>query len=123
MHELWKFKQPYNVNAAASVAGIASLRHADRIEAVIEKLKAERSRLYALLEPFEGIETVPGSQANFILCRILGRDARDLKLALEHRGILVRHYDKPVLSNCIRVSVGRPEHTGALIDALRMEAG
>ena len=123
MHELWKFKQPYNVNAAASVAGIASLRHADRIEAVIEKLKAERSRLYALLEPFEGIETVPGSQANFILCRILGRDARDLKLALEHRGILVRHYDKPGLSKCIRVSVGRPEHTGALIDALRMEAG
>ena len=51
MHELWKFKQPYNVNAAASVAGIASLRNADQIEAVVEKLKAERSRLYALLAP------------------------------------------------------------------------
>ena len=121
MCELWKFKQPYNVNVAASVAGIASLRHADRIEAVVEKLKAERSRLYERLAPLPGIEAVTGSQANFILCRVLRRNARDLKLALERRGILVRHYDKPGLDNCIRISVGRPEHTDAIIDALREE--
>ena len=119
MHELLKFKQPYNVNAAASVAGIASLRNAEQIEAVVEKLKAERSRLYARLEALPRIEAVPGSQANFILCRVLGRPARDLKLALERGGILVRHYDKPRLEGCIRISVGRPEHTDALIDALR----
>ena len=118
MHELWKFKQPYNVNAAASVAGIASLRHADRIAAVVEALKAERSRLYEMLAPLPGVEAIPGSQANFILCRITRRNARDLKLALERRGILVRHYDKPGLDDCIRISVGRPEHTDALIDAL-----
>ena len=123
MRELWKFKQPYNVNVAASVAGIASLRHADRIEAVVEKLKAERSRLYDMLAPLPGIEAVPGSQANFILCRITRRNARDLKLALERRGILVRHYDKPGLDSCIRISVGRPEHTDALVGALRAEAG
>ena len=119
MHELLKFKQPYNVNVAASVAGIASLRNADQIETVVEKLKAERTRLYALLDALPQIEAVPGSQANFILCRVLGRDARDLKLALERVGILVRHYDKPGLEGCIRISVGRPEHTDALIGALR----
>ena len=119
MDELWKFKQPYNVNAAASVAGIASLRNVDQIEAVVEKLKVERSRLYALLEALPGIEAIPGSQANFILCKVLGRNARDLKLALESGGILVRHYDKRGLRGCIRISVGRPEHTDALIGALR----
>lgn len=119
MHELWKFKQPYNVNAAASVAGIASLCNADQIDAVVEKLKAERSRLYARLEELPGFEAVPGSQANFILCRVLERNARKLKLALESGGILVRHYDKPGLEGCIRISVGRPEHTDALIGALR----
>ena len=123
MQELWKFKQPYNVNVAASVAGIASLRHADRIAAVVATLKAERSRLYEMLASLPGIEAVPGSQANFILCRVLGRDARDLKLALERRGVLVRYYDKPGLDNCIRISVGRPEHTDALIGALRAEDG
>ena len=119
MRELLKFKQPYNVNVAASVAGLASLRNAGRIEAVVRKLKAERTRLYGLLEPLPGIEAVPGSQGNFILCRVVGRDARDLKLALERGGILVRHYDKPGLEGCIRISVGRPEHTDALIGALR----
>ena len=119
MQELLKFKQPYNVNVAASVAGIASLRDTRRIEAVVGKLKAERTRLYALLEPLPGIEAVPGSQGNFILCRILGRDARDVKLSLERDGILVRHYHKPGLEGCIRISVGRPEHTDALIGALR----
>ena len=119
MHELWKFKQPYNVNAAASVAGIASLRNAEQIDAVVEKLKAERSRLYTLLEPLSELDAILGSQANFILCRVVRRDARDLKLALECRGILVRHYDKRGLENCIRISVGRPEHTDALIGALR----
>ena len=119
MRELWKFKQPYNVNAAASVAGIASLRNAEQIEAVVEKLKAERSRLYSLLGTLPGIEAVPGSQGNFILCRVVRRDARDLKLALERIGVLVRHYDKPGLAGCIRISVGRPEHTDALIGALR----
>ena len=123
MQELWKFKQPYNVNVAASVAGIASLRHADRIAAVVATLKAERSRLYEMLASLPGIEAVPGSQANFILCRVVRRNARDLKLSLERRGILVRHYDKPGLDNCIRISVGRPEHTDALIGALRKEDG
>ena len=118
MRELLKFKQPYNVNVAASVAGIASLRNAGQIDAVVEKLKSERARLYARLDALPGVEAVPGSQANFILCRVLGGDARGLKLALERGGILVRHYDKPGLEGCIRISVGRPEHTDALIDAL-----
>ena len=58
MEELWKFKQPYNVNAAASVAGVASLRSAGRIAAVVEMLKAERSRLYAQLARLPRIEAV-----------------------------------------------------------------
>ena len=119
MHELLKFKQPYNVNVAASVAGVASLRSVDQIEAVVGKLKSERARLYALLDALPAIEAVRGSQGNFILCRVRGQDARDLKLALERVGILVRHYDKPGLEGCIRISVGRPEHTDALLGALR----
>ena len=122
MRALWKFKQPYNVNAAASVAGVASLARADQIEAVVGKLKAERARLYALLGTVPWIEPIPDSQGNFVLCRVLGRSARDLKLALARAGILVRHYDKRGLEGCIRISVGRPEHTDALVDALRSMA-
>jgi histidinol-phosphate aminotransferase len=48
-----------------------------------------------------------------------GRDARALKdtLAQEH-GIMLRHYSKRELSNFIRISVGLPEHTDKLLEAL-----
>ena len=59
------------------------------------------------------------SQSNFVLCRVLDRDARQLKLALEQHGVLVRYFDKPGLRDCIRISVGKPEQTEALIEALQ----
>jgi len=119
MPTLWKFKQPYNVNVAASVAGLASLRHTDQILAVVEKLKAERDRLYAELSAVPYLRPYP-SEANFILCRVEGRDAGELKQGLERQGILVRYYNKPGLDNCIRISVGRPEQTDRLLAVLRM---
>ena len=118
MPYLWKFKQPYNVNVAASVAGLASLRHTDQIVAVVEKLKSERDRLYAELTALPYLRPYP-SEANFVLCRVEGRDAAELKQTLERQGILVRYYNKPGLDNCIRISVGRPEQTDRLLEALK----
>ena len=118
MAALWKFKQPYNVNVAAAVAGIASLRHVEQIMAVVETLKAERRRLFAALQTIPYLQPQP-SQANFILCKVVGRNARELKGALEQQGILVRYYNKTGLDNCIRISVGRPDQTDRLLTGLR----
>ncbi|MEZ4867977.1 MAG: histidinol-phosphate transaminase [Caldilineaceae bacterium] len=118
MQALWKFKQPYNVNVAASVAGLASLQHVDQILAIVEKIKAERNRLFAALQTIPYLQTYP-TQANFILCRVIARDARSLKQTLEQQGILVRYYNKPGLDNCIRISVGRPEQSDRLMRALQ----
>jgi histidinol-phosphate aminotransferase len=46
------------------------------------------------------------------------RDARELKQMLEARGVLVRYFDKPGLRDCIRISVGTPEQSDALIASL-----
>lgn len=118
MAALWKFKQPYNVNVAASVAGLASLRYVAEIMAVVERLKTERNRLFALLQTIPYLHPYP-TQANFILCRVVERDARGLKQSLEQQGILVRYYNKPGLDNCIRISVGRPEQTDRLMTVLQ----
>jgi histidinol-phosphate aminotransferase len=118
MQQLWKFKQPYNVNVAASVAGIASLRHVDQILSVVDKIKAERDRLFTELQQVPFLRPHP-TQSNFILCDVTGRSGAEVKQALEQQGILVRHYQKPGLENCIRISVGRPEQTDRLLDALR----
>jgi histidinol-phosphate aminotransferase len=107
MDELWKFKQPYNVNVAATVAGLASLRDLAHLRATVEKLKAERQRLLTLLMTIPYLTPQP-SEANFVLCSVIGREAKMVKLALEQQGILVRYYNKPGLDNCIRISVGLP---------------
>lgn len=117
MDELWKFKQPYNVNVAASVAGLASLRHVDQIRDVVDRLKGERQRLFAELQRVPYLRPFP-SEANFVLCDVSGRNAKELKLLLEREGILVRHYSKPGLQNCIRISVGRPDQTARLLETL-----
>ncbi len=41
-----------------------------------------------------------------------------LKDALEARGILVRHYNKPGLHNCIRISVGSDDSLPRLLHEL-----
>ena len=118
MAQLWKFKQPYNVNAAASVAGLASLRNVQDIEHASEKIRTERDRLYAHLTSVSCLEPW-ASEANFILCKVHGRSALQLKQHLELHGVMVRHYSSPRLEDCIRISVGRPEHTDRLMEVLR----
>ena len=115
---IWRIKQPYNVNVAASQAAIASLQDVDTLLANVERLRAERSRLFNALSELDGLKPYP-SQANFILCRVTGRDALELKRALEREGVLARYFDKPGLRDCIRVSVGRPQDTDVLMEALK----
>lgn len=118
IEQLWKIKPPYNVNVAGSRAAGASLADRAYLLDNVEKLRAERARLYPALAGFDFLQPVPGSQSNFILCRVIGRDAHRLKLDLEQQGVLVRHFAKPGVENCVRISVGRPQDTDSLIAAL-----
>ncbi len=118
MPHLWKIKPPYNVSVAAEAAALAVLAEPDELAARTRLIIAERERLYRLLQAIPWLEPYP-SQANFVLTRVLGRDAKALQAALARRGILVRHFATPRLQDHIRISVGKPEHTDALIFALQ----
>ncbi len=117
MHTLWKSKQPYNVNVAASVAAQVSLEHTHELAKIVRLLKQERARLYAALQEIPYLIPYP-TQSNFILCQVIGRNAAELKsrLAQEH-GVFIRYFNKPGLRDHIRISVGRPEDTDALVEA------
>lgn len=115
---LWKIKQPYNVNVAASIAALAALQDPAWMQEKVRLLVAERNRMSAALQEIGYLEPYP-SMANFILCKVNGRSAHQLKLDLEQQGILVRYFNKPGLDNCIRISAGRPEDTDRLIETLR----
>ncbi len=114
---LRKIKQPYNVSVAASTAAIVSLEHAEELHVIVRHLIAERERLYAALREIPFLQPYP-SRANFILCRAIGRDAQALQADLARAGILVRYFNKPGLTDHIRISVGKAEHTDALLAAL-----
>ena len=114
---LWKIKQPYNVNVAAQIAALASLEDLDYLRTNITRIVSERGRVLTELQQLPWLHAYD-SQANFILCRILDGDALQLKRALERQGILIRHYSKPILRDCIRLSIGTPGQNDALLAAL-----
>jgi histidinol-phosphate aminotransferase len=115
---MWKIKQPYNINVAASLAALAALEDRDWLQEKVALIVQERERMVTELACIDWLQPYP-SHSNFILFRVLGRDARQLKLDLEQHGILVRYFKKPGLDNCIRISAGRPADTDRLITALQ----
>lgn len=122
MPTLWKTKQPYNVNVAASVAAQVSLEHVDELTKVVEQLRAERARLFSALQDVPYLNPYP-TQSNFILCQIHGQDAAELKMRLAQKhGIFIRYFNKPGLRDHIRISVGRPQDTDAVVNALNQES-
>jgi histidinol-phosphate aminotransferase len=118
MPHLWKIKQPYNVSVAASAAAVAALGDQSYLGRTVARIVDERERLRQALAEIPYLHPYP-SQANFVLCRVQDRDARQLKLALEAEGILVRYFDKPRLRDHIRISAGKPEQIDALLSVLR----
>ncbi len=120
---MWKSKQPYNINVAASVAAQVSLKNVDDLAKVVELLKSERNGLLAELEKIPFLKPYP-TQSNFILCKVVGRDAAELKAQLAQKhGVFIRYFNKPGLRDHVRISVGRPKDTNALLNALKTELG
>jgi len=115
---LHAIRDPYNVNAAAVVAVKASLKQLPYLMRNVRKIVDERDRLYAELKRFTWISPYP-SQANFILCRISGRQAGAVQQRLEEKGILTRHFSGALLENSIRFSVGTPQQNDILLNALK----
>ncbi|MCP4537443.1 MAG: histidinol-phosphate transaminase [Chloroflexi bacterium] len=115
---LWKIKQPYNVTIAGSITAIAALQDIEWLTDKVALITQERERFWRLLDDVSYLCPYP-SQSNFILCRVIERDAYELKLALEGEGILIRYYRTARLSDHVRFTVGKPEQTDAVIAALR----
>ena len=114
---LLRIKPPYNVNAAAQVAALESLKDLDYLQGTVKAIVAERRRLFDKLADSPKLRPWP-SEANFILCSVVDHDAESLYRQLKRQGILIRYFNNPLLKNYIRISVGKPEHTDAVVAAL-----
>lgn len=114
---LWRVKPPYTVNVLAQAAAMASLDDRAYLMENVGKLVAERERLAKALAELDYLHIYP-SEANYLYVRFKRGDAQAVKKELERRGIFVRYYDEEYLRGGFRITIGKPEHTGALLSAL-----
>jgi histidinol-phosphate aminotransferase len=112
-----RVKSPYNLNVAGQVAALASLEDVATLRERVQAIVDERGRLLRGLAGLPFLRPYP-SEANFILCRAIDLSARDVWECLRQHGIFVRYYDTSPIEDCIRISVGKPEHSERLLSAL-----
>ncbi|WP_375191663.1 histidinol-phosphate transaminase [Marinobacter sp.] len=81
-----------------------------------EGVISERERVTAALENL-GFEVLP-SKANFIFARHKEQSGEALARGLREQGIIVRHFNKPRISDFLRITIGTSDQNDALINDL-----
>jgi histidinol-phosphate aminotransferase len=116
--EFDKVRPPYNVSVLDEAAAEFALEHLEVLEAQAAALRGDRERLLAALAALPGVRPFP-SRANFVLARV--PDAPGVHAAMRARGVLVKDVSRmhPLLSGCLRLTVGTPQENAAMLEALR----
>jgi histidinol-phosphate aminotransferase len=116
--ELCRVRQPYSVDSFSALAGVAVLNAADEIAARTAEARLERARVARALAGCPGVR-VYRSEANFILFEVAGAHGIWRRLYDDY-GILLRDFSQaPLLTDCLRVSIGTPEENDGFLEALR----
>jgi len=122
---LSKTKDSYNVDAIAQVLGTAALEDTQTAAKSWEAVRHERSALDLALTAM-GLRCSP-SQANFLLASVPagGRwpGAEKIYRSLMNQHIFVRWFDQDGLRDKLRISIGAPEQSRQLVEALRRIGG
>lgn len=117
IHEMMKVKDSYNVDAVAMIAAAAAIQDQEYAREKWEQIKSERERVTAELVQL-GWSVLP-SRANFILARAPDGRGREAYLGLKAQGILVRYFDRPGLTDKIRITIGQSHENNALLGGIR----
>jgi histidinol-phosphate aminotransferase len=120
MH-LEKLRLPYNIGIVTQLMAEKVLQHQEVLVRQAEAIKIERGILSKRLLALSGIQVFP-TDANFILFRTTRRHATQVFEGLKERGILIKNLDgsHPLLENCLRVTVGKPEENAQFVAALEV---
>ncbi len=116
---LERIRSPFNVNAPAQAAALASLQDKDFIARSIDHVLVWRPWLVQQLGGL-GLETWP-SAANFVLVRFPetpGKTAKDAEAYLASHGYLVRGTTGYDLPDSLRITIGKEAENRGLIEVL-----
>ena len=108
---------PYNISRFSLLAGQATVEDEAYFYrccgTIIENRAYTESALRAL-----GFEVLP-SLANFVFARFPTVSGAALYAALKKRGVLVRHFDDPQITDYLRITIGSLSDMQALTEQLR----
>ena len=106
----------YPLDKLAQVGATASVLDVDYFEQTRQQVIDLRTSLTAELTAL-GHKVLP-SHANFVFVRPKDGNASAVASALREQGIIVRHFDKPRISEYLRITIGTAEQNQRLIEAL-----
>ena len=115
--EIDKVRPPYNISVLNYECALFALEHQDVFAAQAQDVVAQRAVLFDTLSALPGVKAWR-SDANMILIRV--PDAALAFEGLRNRKVLVKNISKmhPMLTNCLRLTVGTAEENVQLLVAL-----
>ena len=108
---------PYNVNRMTMAAGVGALEDCEYFSENCKKIIENREWTERELSSL-GF-TYLDSKANFIFAKSDKIDGKALYLALKEKGVLVRHFDAPRISDYNRITIGNAEEMQILVDKIK----
>jgi histidinol-phosphate aminotransferase len=112
---LRKIKMQFNVTSPSQAAALAALQDEGYLASTLDAVARERVRMSEGIATL-GLKPFP-TAANFVSTR-LERPAVETEEEFKKRGILIRGWRDPEFLHEIRITVGLPEDTDAVLTAL-----
>ena len=108
---------PYNINSLTAAAGIAVLNDNDYYMNNCKIIAKNREFTENALKSV-GFTVLP-SKANFLFARTDKADGETLYLKLKQKGVLVRHFNNPLIADYNRITIGTKEQMTVLIEKIK----
>ena len=112
-----KVMMPYHINTLSLITAQVVYQMRDEFMPIIGQIIGERKRLADSLSAIAGITVYP-SETNFILIKT--EKAQKLSAYLSEKNIGIRDFSTaPLLTNCIRITVGTPLENDNVYKAIK----
>ena len=108
---------PYNINRMTMAAGIGALCDEEYFEKNCLKIAENREQTGRELQKL-GF-WVTDSKANFIFAKSDKIGGKELYLSLKEKGVLIRHFETPLLKDYNRITIGSKEQMEEFIKTVR----
>jgi histidinol-phosphate aminotransferase len=106
----------YTMNLPSIVLGREAVRDEDYFRSITGRIMATREKFKKDL--LEMGFVFPDSSTNFVFARHPGMPAKELFAKLREKKIIVRHFDKPRISEYLRITIGTEEQMAKVTEAL-----